>query len=56
VEVDVADDVSDTNVLMISYVKDNISQSKAGYLILVVWFIYVPRMSCSTSWLQKRKG
>ena len=47
-------DLEKTKVLMASN-EDNTSQGKAEYLIQVVRFMYVPKKSYSTPWLQKRK-
>ena len=42
---------------MAYYVEDNTFQIKAGSLIRVLWYMYVPRRSyIITPWLQKRKG
>jgi len=40
--------VSDTKVLMTSYLKTTLLKVKIGYLILIVHFIYVPIKRCST--------
>jgi len=46
----------DTKVLMTSYVEKTLLKVKAVYMILVVWFMYVPRRRYSTPWLLRRKG
>jgi len=45
--------VEDTEVLIAS-TWITILKVKAGYLIRVVQFMYVPKKSCSTPWLQRR--
>ena len=37
----------DTEVLVASYIKDNTSQGKGWIFDSGVWFMYVPRKSCS---------
>ena len=55
-EADVASGVKDAEVLMTSYIEHNTSHSKSWIFDLGSTIHVCPKKSCSTPWLQKRKG